>query len=169
MQYAQQPPYGVPPGFPMAASPPIPGANGYGAEALPTRPMVPPHQLNPHQTSQVQADPLNSYSAPSQDPRLNRAPLPVSKSVTMETTDRAPEPTKDTPDATVKKSKKESTRGAKLVYNDESMSPEEKMAQLSRYAFDHRAQRHQPGLESAIQPSVTGPALGENDVMDAAG
>ena len=39
------------------------------------------------------------------------------------------------PEATEKKGKKEKDKNSKMVYSDNEISPEEKMAQLSRYAF----------------------------------
>lgn len=63
-----------------------------------------------------------------------------------------------------KKAKKEKDKNTRQVYTDNEVSPEEKMAQLPRYAFvpDHREET----VLGPVEAAVTGPALGEDDVMD---
>ncbi|EON67284.1 hypothetical protein W97_06537 [Coniosporium apollinis CBS 100218] len=63
-----------------------------------------------------------------------------------------------------KKAKKEKDKNTRQVYTDNDVSPEEKMAQLPRYAFvpDYREETVLGPAEAA----VTGPALGEDDVID---
>lgn len=83
--------------------------------------------------------------------------------VSLEENKPAPEPVEE------KKSKKDKDKATRLVYSDNELSPEEKMAKLSRYAFDPTNEKPETVLSSAVEPAVTGPVEGQDDVLDAAG
>lgn len=66
-----------------------------------------------------------------------------------------------------KKSKKdkEKDKSVKLVYSDNEMSPEEKMAKLPRYAFVPD-RKPETVLGDATTAAVTGVSVGVDDVLD---
>ncbi|KAF2817323.1 uncharacterized protein BDZ99DRAFT_505079 [Mytilinidion resinicola] len=68
----------------------------------------------------------------------------------------AEESSKTTSLNTEKKAKKDKEKNIKLIYNDETVSPEEKMAALPRYAFvpDHKEVIMQDALEGALTGTV---------------
>jgi hypothetical protein len=53
------------------------------------------------------------------------------------------------------KKEKEKSKATKLIYSDNNVSPEEKMAKLSRYAFVPDT-RGETVLQDAVRPTVTG-------------
>lgn len=67
-----------------------------------------------------------------------------------------------------RKSKKDKEKATKLVYSDNETSPEEKMAQLPRYAFVPNG-KGQTVLGDATTAAVTGVASGSDDVLDTQG
>ena len=64
-----------------------------------------------------------------------------------------------------KKGKKEKEKVTKLVYSDNEISPEEKMAQLPRYAFVPSG-KEETVLGEATTAAVTGVATRPDDVLD---
>lgn len=66
-----------------------------------------------------------------------------------------------------KKARKEKDRdkAMQLVYGDNEVSPEEKMARLGKYAFDPKEHEEEAPL-GPVEAAVTGPEVGENDVID---
>lgn len=64
------------------------------------------------------------------------------------------------------KKEKEKDKATKLVYSDNEFSPEEKMAKMSRYAFNPADQKEETVLANAVEATVTGPVVGQDDVMD---
>ena len=64
-----------------------------------------------------------------------------------------------------KKGKREKEKATKLVYSDNETSPEEKMAQLPRYAFVPDG-KGETVLGDATTAAVTGVAMGTDDVLD---
>ena len=58
-----------------------------------------------------------------------------------------------------KKSKKDKDKDVKMVYSDNEVSPEEKMARLPRYAFTPD-RREETVLGDATKATVTGPVVG---------
>ncbi len=64
-----------------------------------------------------------------------------------------------------KKAKKEKDKPVKLVYSDNEMSPEEKMAKMPRYAFVPD-QKPETVLGEATTAAVTGVTVGVDDVLD---
>lgn len=63
------------------------------------------------------------------------------------------------------KKDKDKDKSVKLVYSDNEMSPEEKMAKLPRYAFVPD-RKPETVLGEATTAAVTGVAVGIDDVMD---
>lgn len=70
-------------------------------------------------------------------------------------------------EATDKKGKKEKDKGTKMVYSDNQISPEEKMAKLPRYAFVPNGKRET--VLGAVGPAVAGVFTGSDDVLDRTG
>ncbi|GME22522.1 hypothetical protein GTA08_BOTSDO11874 [Neofusicoccum parvum] len=66
------------------------------------------------------------------------------------------------------KSKKEDDK-KKLVYSDNDVSPEEKMAKLPRYAFNPAERRKDDTVVGSLEPPVTGVVTGQDDVVDTSG
>jgi hypothetical protein len=132
MQFpGQQPPFQPPPfqGSPPFNQgpyqpPPVPGANGHHAPAgvpgssnLPQRPAFNAPPVNAAQFQQLH------HGAPGSNGKAPEASASVEPTSTP-----APE------GATEKKGKKDS-KNVRLIYGDNEISPEEKMAQLPKYAF----------------------------------
>lgn len=70
---------------------------------------------------------------------------------------------------TAKKEKaKEKSKATRLVYADEEISPEEKMARLPRYAFVPDG-KEETVLGDATTAAVTGVVTGSDDVVDVQG
>lgn len=71
-------------------------------------------------------------------------------------------------DAADKKAKKarDKDRPTKLVYSDNETSPEEKMAKMSRYAFDPASKKEEIYLGGAVEATTTGVVVGPDDVID---
>ena len=67
-----------------------------------------------------------------------------------------------------KKGKRDKDKVTKLVYSDDTVSPEEKMASLPRYAFVPSGKRESV-LEDATTAAVTGVVTGPDDVLDGRG
>lgn len=65
------------------------------------------------------------------------------------------------------KKDKEKDKPVKLIYSDNVMSPEEKLAKLPRYAFVPD-QRPETVLGDATTAAVTGVSIGVDDVLDVA-
>ncbi|KAI9673594.1 MAG: hypothetical protein M1817_002230 [Caeruleum heppii] len=72
---------------------------------------------------------------------------------------------KATDDAAEKKGKKDKDKTTKLVYSDNAISPEEKMAKLPRYAFVPD-RKEETVLGDATTAAVAGVVQGEDDVLD---
>lgn len=73
---------------------------------------------------------------------------------------------KDKEDKTAKKEKSKPTR---LVFSDNEVSPEEKLARLSRYAFVPDLSGETVLGDATAAAPVTGAVRGENDVVDGSG
>lgn len=61
------------------------------------------------------------------------------------------------------KEKKGKDKNTRLVYSDNEISPEEKMARLGKYSFERRGPEVVLG---EVGPAVTGIAVGPDDVVD---
>ncbi|KAI9758601.1 MAG: hypothetical protein M4579_002977 [Chaenotheca gracillima] len=67
-----------------------------------------------------------------------------------------------------KKSKKEKDKPTRLIFSDNDVSPEEKMAKLPRYAFNPK-DKEETVLGDATVPTVAGAQVGSDDVLDPSG
>lgn len=90
--------------------------------------------------------PPASVSAPA--PSVVQPTPPADRAVAPETT-AAPEPSE-------KKPKKDKEKATRLVYSDNEVSPEEKMAKLSRYAFAPEQKNDTALVDAADAPAVAG-------------
>jgi hypothetical protein len=112
--------------------------------------------IRPPKKGDVQSAPIPAHvpapvpvpvQAPVQVPAQTNAPAPEAVPV--------PEPT-EKPEAIEKKAKKEKDKNTKMVYSDNEVSPEEKMAKMPRYAFVPDG-KDEAVLVDAIQaPAVAG-------------
>ncbi|KAI9851577.1 MAG: hypothetical protein M1838_003288 [Thelocarpon superellum] len=75
---------------------------------------------------------------------------------------------KATEPAGEKKGKKDKDKATKMVYSDDQVSPEEKMARLPRYAFAP-SRKTESVLDDATTAAVTGVVTGPDDVVDRQG
>lgn len=66
------------------------------------------------------------------------------------------------------KAKKEDDK-RKLVYSDNGVSPEEKMAKLARYAFNPAERKKDETVVGSLEPPVSGVVVGQDDVVDPSG
>jgi len=66
------------------------------------------------------------------------------------------------------KKEKEKDKAMKMIYSDNEVSPEEKLANLERYRFDAATERNrqETTLEDATMPAVAGIQQTEDDVID---
>jgi len=81
-------------------------------------------------------------------PAVTAPPAPITAIETAETA--------AAPEVSEKKSKKEKDKAMKMVYSDNDVSPEEKMAKMARYAFISDG-KDETTLAEAAEPAVTGP------------
>lgn len=72
------------------------------------------------------------------------------------------------PDASEKPSKKDKSKSTRMIYSDDTTSPEEKMAQLPRYAFSRNRLAHQTVVGEVPDASVTGAIRDSDTVIDPA-
>lgn len=73
----------------------------------------------------------------------------------------------EAPKTEEKPSKKDKSK-ARLVYNDETISPEEKMAQLPRYAFSRDRFGHDTAIDQLPDTVVVGTIRDSDTVFDPA-
>lgn len=66
-------------------------------------------------------------------------------------------------------SRKDKEKMTKLVYEDNEVTPEEKMARMARFAFDPAIRKQPSVVGNAMGAPVTGVASGPDRVMDAQG
>lgn len=71
-------------------------------------------------------------------------------------------------EATDKPSKKEKSKSTRMIYSDETVSPEEKMAQLPRYAFARDRLRQETALGELPGAVVVGTIRNSDTVVDPA-
>jgi len=64
------------------------------------------------------------------------------------------------------KKARDKEKAMRLIYADNEVSPEEKMARMTRYAFDPAAKREPEYLGSAVEATATGIVVGQDDVID---
>jgi hypothetical protein len=70
--------------------------------------------------------------------------------------------------STDKPSKKDKAKPTRMIYSHETVSPEERMAQLPRYAFDRAQFPDNTALGELPASTVTGAIRDENTVLDPA-
>ena len=109
----------------------------------------------PATTDSQRVSVTGAYPVPGTVPPPSSTPVPppAPSEVKLET--------KGTDGSTDKKAKKDKDKDVKLVYSDNDISPEEKMATLSRYAFEPR-EREETVLGN-VTAAVTGVASGPED------
>ncbi|CAG8925750.1 unnamed protein product [Penicillium salamii] len=151
--------YGAPPSFTQQPTPPgLPAASG-----LPQRPAFAAPPVNAHQMQQMHMGQQISTPATPATPVFSNGhntPAPVQTPIDDQVSGEK-EAAKT--EATEKPAKKEKTKPpVRMVYNHDSLSPEERMAQLPRYAWnpDHSTETvlgDVPGsnIVGAIQDSDT--------------
>ncbi|KAF1809082.1 hypothetical protein P152DRAFT_461941 [Eremomyces bilateralis CBS 781.70] len=163
-------PGGYSPGQYPSISPPFQGhpqvlrQNLPNAPGLPQRPAFGAPQVNSFQFQQMhQGHAQPSSPGPNQTQGVNgHNAAAFSASVDELIASTKQEMDKSKPSAT-EKSKKD----FRLVYSDNEVSPEEKMATLPRYAF---VPNNKPEtVLGDVEGSVTGPVVGPDDVMDKSG
>jgi len=86
---------------------------------------------------------IEAQQAPSQQPEPAPAPEPIA------VPSAAPEPSE-------KKSKKDKDKNMKMIYSDNEVSPEEKMARMPRYAFAPVGKDDTELVDAATQPGMAG-------------
>lgn len=125
--------------------------------------------------SAQETKPMKADGVSAETPHLQEAPAATSTQAEI-----APSAPADTPAATQdqatpgaadgadKKAKKarDKDRPTRLVYSDNETSPEEKMAKMSRYAFDPASKKEEEYLGGAVEATTTGVVVGPDDVID---
>ncbi|OJI90272.1 hypothetical protein ASPTUDRAFT_52162 [Aspergillus tubingensis CBS 134.48] len=165
----------TPPAFP--AQPPQTHTPPQTAGAFPPRSGSLPMPPGLPQRPAVAAPPVNAYQMQQmhmgQAPALNggettQAPDTISTSVDdlISGAAKQAETTADKPKSE-EKPKKDKSKAVRLVYSDNETSPEEKMAQLARYAFVPE-QKGETVLEEVPASVVTGTTREMDTVEDAA-
>ena len=112
--------------------------------------------IRPPKKGDVQSAPISAHvSAP--------IPVPVQASVQEPAQANAPAPetvpvpeSTDKPEAVEKKAKKEKDKNMKMVYSDNEVSPEEKMAKMPRYAFVPDGKDETVLVDATQAPAVAG-------------
>jgi hypothetical protein len=96
-------------------------------------------------------------------PVLAPAPVPVQAPAQVPTQANAPAPeavpvpeSAEKPEAIEKKAKKEKDKNTKMVYSDNEVSPEEKMAKMPRYAFVPDGKDEAVLVDATQAPAVAG-------------
>lgn len=143
-QYPGQPPFPQQQPTPNESTPPRPGS--LPLAGLPQRPAVGAPPVNAQQMHQL---------------HMGRpAPAPANGEATQVPGVGAEAPSKTTEEKGSKKDKSKT----RLVYSDETVSPEEKMAQLPRYAFSRDRFPHDTALGEVPGAVVVG-AIRESDTV----
>ncbi|KAJ5106499.1 Zinc finger BED-type predicted [Penicillium angulare] len=187
-----QPVPGVP-AYPPAGYPPqpFPGQPGYGAPS-PYTPQqhTPTESITPRSGSLPAPSGLPqrpSFGAPSvnaqQMQQMHMGHLPphptAAPGYSNGETAQVPPPATDTQsgaakeaekptDGTEKPSKKEKSKPTRMIYSDETTSPEEKMARLARYAFARERFQAETTLGELQGSAVTGTIRDQDTVVDPA-
>ncbi|KAJ5179493.1 hypothetical protein N7492_002703 [Penicillium capsulatum] len=156
------PGYGATPPFPQqhtpteSSLPPRPGSLPTPT-GLPQRPAFGAPPVNAQQMQQMhmgQSIPGHANGDATKEPNQN----PLS---TDESAAKAPE-------ASEKPSKKEKSKPTRMIYSDDTTSPEEKMAKLPRYAFTRNLLAHETVVGEVPDASVTGAIRDSDTVIDPA-
>jgi hypothetical protein len=93
----------------------------------------------------------------SQPPVAATVPVPTSLPAPVSVPEPAPIPeAAEKSDAVEKKSKKEKDKNTKMIYSDNEVSPEEKMAKMPRYAFVPDGKDDTVLVDATENPGVAG-------------
>lgn len=129
----------------------------------------PPGTLGPALPAQVSQDPRKR----SQDTAVADAPIPTANADDLtasaasgerDTKRQAEEDVAPAPEKKARKTK-DAPAALQMVYGDNDVGPEEKMARLAKYAFDPTQHEDEPPL-GPVEASVTGPVVGQDDLID---
>ncbi|KAK8215813.1 C2H2 finger domain-containing protein [Phyllosticta capitalensis] len=177
---AYQPPNRTPP-----TNPPQPARQGSlpGAPGLPQRPSFGAPHVNQFQLQQMHqghvppasgARPPGQNGQPAQGASSSIPGLEASVDELISSAGRQAESATPAANETEKKEpetgkKKKEKMPTKLMYSDNDISPEEKMARLPRYAFNPEARKEGETVVGTLEPPVTGVVVGQDDVVDSTG
>lgn len=191
--HAQAPAHSAPPGPSSLPLPPgLPTRPSFAAPPVNATQMQHFHHGGmPAGFSNASVPPSTAQIINSDSPRPNAMPLrpePVSSEASVAAVEQKPQhevaadavpaatDTQDmsgqaaagAADGDVKKAKKvkDKDKAVRLVYSDNEVSPEEKMAKMSRYAFDPASRKEEEYLGSAVEATTTGVVIGQDDVVD---
>ncbi|KAJ5477365.1 hypothetical protein N7539_007509 [Penicillium diatomitis] len=132
---------------------------------LPQRPSFAAPALNMQQMQQMHmGHPAPSSTSPEHaNGDATQAPSHVASSVDELISSAAKEAA-----ASEKPTKKEKSKNIRMVYSDENISPEEKMAKLPRYAFSRQAFQQETALGEVPGSIVVGTIRDQDTVVDPA-
>lgn len=172
--FSGPPGYGAPsPAFPSQQStptentPPRPGSLPIPS-GLPQRPAFAAPPVNAQQMQQMHMGhpmaqpPVPNYS--NGDAARATPPVPSVNDTPGATNDVTEKPA----DGTEKPSKKDKTKPTRMIYSDQTVSPEEKMAQIPRYAFSRDRFTQETVLGEIPDATVTGTIRDQDTVVDPA-
>ncbi|QKX53503.1 uncharacterized protein TRUGW13939_00582 [Talaromyces rugulosus] len=152
------------PGLPQRPAFGAPTVNSQQMHQMHQLPAAPPPPATSHGYGSQGAAPLSS----SVDDLISGA-AKAADNAAAQTPPPPPPPTAAASGEEEKKTKKEKEKSkTRLVYSDNEISPEEKMAKLARYAYtpDHRVETV---LQDATVPAVARPTTNSDDIIDASG
>lgn len=158
MSPAQSSPFAAPPGLPQR---PMSGAPG-SAQFHQAAPSQPPTPYQPASGAAAGDPRLRAAQANAATQQIGSQPSVANLNATNPTTSAG----KEQGQKPEKKSKKDKDKPTKLLYSDNEISPEEKMAKMAKYAFNPADRKEAPFITQALGAHVTGPATGEDDVRD---
>ncbi|KAJ5740487.1 hypothetical protein N7493_000359 [Penicillium malachiteum] len=167
--YPSQQPTPTESAIPRPASLPPPPA---GLSGLPQRPAFAAPPVNAQQMQQMhmghpvpQKVAVPSYGNGNATQDTPQVPPPSDNNVSS----AAPAAGTEKPaDGTEKPSKKDKSKPTRMIYSDETTSPEEKMAQLPRYAFSRDRFTQETTVVSELGAPVTGTIRDQDTVVDPA-
>lgn len=174
--YGATPPASFPPQQPTRTdsnTPPKPGGLPIPA-GLPQRPAFGAPAVNPQQMQQMHMGhpipPVPGASVPYTNGEPNTETSQVGSTTDGLIPGSANEPASKTTESTDKDkpSKKDRAKPTRMIYSHETVSPEERMAQLPRYAFDRAQFPDNKALGELPASTVTGVTRNENTVLDPA-
>ncbi len=138
-----------------------PGSLPPAASGLPQRPSFGPPPVSPGMADPMHRGLTTTPGVPGGPPAVDKRGPETSGPDAMPTSSNAPAPKsakggeKTAGEGEGPKIKKEKDKATKLVYSDNVVSPEEKMAELPRYAFTPN-DKGETVLGEATVPAVTG-------------
>ncbi|KAJ5654428.1 hypothetical protein N7490_001431 [Penicillium lividum] len=154
---------------PSDSLPPRPGSLPLpaGPSGLPQRPAFAAPPVNAQQMQQMHMghsipQPVPGYS--NGDAFQTTPPIPSVNTPSGVAND----PTDKPADGTEKPSKKDKSKPTRMIYSDQTTSPEEKMAQIPRYAFSRDRFTAETALGELPAATVTGTIRDQDTVVDPA-